>query len=136
MVCLADKPTSFLRVYPGNRVSNQPLPSLFFKGKLSPIRRPLLFLAAADDSFGTEDMIPFDEIDASPWMSAVVTSRGGHLGFVDGILFPRPPFYSERLVEAYVAALVRLCRRPHGTRLLAQLRMPSTSGQPSEVTQS
>lgn len=100
-------------------------PHSISQGKLSPIRRPLLFLVAADDCFGTEESIPYSEIESSPWLAAVVTSRGGHLGFVDGALWPRQPFYSERFIETYLEAMVRLCREPHGSTLLAQLGMSS-----------
>lgn len=69
---------------------------------------------AADDVFGSPETLPAAEIERSPWLSAVVTPRGGHLGFVDGWLWPRTPSYSERLTLAYVRGLLDLVRGPQG----------------------
>ncbi|KAK8759717.1 hypothetical protein V5799_002656 [Amblyomma americanum] len=88
------------------------------QGKLSTVRRPLLYLVAADDVFGSLTTLPATEIEQSPWLSAVVTPRGGHLGFVDGCLWPRLPFYSERMAAAYVAGLLTLARGPLGAKAL------------------
>lgn len=82
--------------------------SCSLKGKLSRVRRPLLFLLAGDDVFGSPETFPEDEILASPWLAAVVTPSGGHLGFVEGWLFPRLPFYAERFAAAYVQELLRV----------------------------
>lgn len=82
--------------------------SCSLKGKLSRVRRPLLFLLASDDVFGSPETFPEDEIIASPWLAAVVTPSGGHLGFVEGWLFPRLPFYAERFAAAYVRELLRV----------------------------
>lgn len=87
-------------------------------GKLSTVRRPLLYLVAADDVFGSLATLPSTEIEQSPWLSALVTPRGGHLGFVDGCLWPRLPFYSERLAAAYVGGLLTLARGPLGAKAL------------------
>lgn len=97
------------------------------KGKLSTIRRPLVFLLSSDDVFGSEETIPTTEIEDNPWLAAIVTPRGGHVGFLDGLLWPKPPFFSERFVAAYLKALLQLCRKPGGTAHLAQLGTPCTS---------
>lgn len=94
------------------------------KGKLSTIRRPLVFLLSSDDVFGSEETIPTTEIEANPWLAAIVTPRGGHVGFLDGFLWPKPPFFSERFVAAYLKALLQICRKPQGAAHLAQLGTP------------
>ncbi|XP_064479434.1 phospholipase ABHD3-like [Ornithodoros turicata] len=71
-------------------------------GKLGTVRRPLLFLTARDDIFVPKDSMPLDEIKESGFVAAVLIPRGGHIGFVDGLLFPSPPFYSERFAARYV----------------------------------
>ncbi|KAK8773585.1 hypothetical protein V5799_011884 [Amblyomma americanum] len=78
------------------------------KGKLSRVQRPMVFLMAGDDVFSSMHTFPSDEIINSRWLAAVVTPSGGHLGFVDGWLLPRPPFYSERFAAAYVRELLRV----------------------------
>lgn len=107
-------------------------------GKLSTIRRPLLFLVAADDVFGSPETLPAAEIERSPWLSAVVTPRGGHLGFVDGWLWPRTPCYCERLTLAYVRGLLDLVREPQGQlglKSLADLAGSSQIGAERDVKQ-
>ncbi|KAH6939059.1 hypothetical protein HPB50_015701 [Hyalomma asiaticum] len=96
--------------------------SCSLKGKLSRVRRPLLFLLADDDVFGSCHTFPEDEIFASPWLAAVVTPSGGHLGFVEGWLFPRPPFYAERFAASYVQELLRVAesRGPEGLAHLGE----------------
>ncbi|KAL1422368.1 hypothetical protein MTO96_022241 [Rhipicephalus appendiculatus] len=94
--------------------------SCSLKGKLSRVRRPLLFLLASDDVFGSPETFPEDEILASPWLAAVVTPSGGHLGFVEGWLFPRLPFYAERFAATYVQELLRVVQSD-GLRGLARL---------------
>ncbi|XP_049518067.1 phospholipase ABHD3 isoform X2 [Dermacentor silvarum] len=94
--------------------------SCSLKGKLSRVRRPLVFLLAGDDVFGSWNTFPEDEIIASPWLAAVATPSGGHLGFVEGWLFPRPPFYAERFAAAYVREMLRVVET-HGVDGLAQL---------------
>lgn len=81
----------------------------------------MLYLMAADDVFGSLKTLPAAEIEQSPWLSAIITPRGGHLGFVDGWLWPRPPFYSERVAVAYVRGLLELVRGPLGTKALHSL---------------
>lgn len=95
--------------------------SASLNGKLSTVRRPLLYLLAADDAFGSPKTLPAAEIERSPWLTAVVTPRGGHLGFVDGWIWPRMPFYSERFAAAYVSGLLALARGPLGAKALRSL---------------
>lgn len=90
------------------------------RGKLSRIQRPLVFLTAADDIFNSTSSFPEVEIFSSPWLAAVVTPRGGHLGFVDGWLLPRPPFYSERFAAAFVHEVLRVARS-RGAKVFRQL---------------
>lgn len=80
------------------------------RGKLSRIRRPMVFVSAADDVFNSPSTFPEEEIFNSPWLAAVITPRGGHLGFVDGWFLPSPPFYSERFAATFVHELLRIAR--------------------------
>ncbi|XP_020292817.1 phospholipase ABHD3 isoform X2 [Pseudomyrmex gracilis] len=52
--------------------------------KLHLIEVPTLCLSAADDPFQPLQAIPLNEIRKSKTVAAVVTSRGGHIGFLEG----------------------------------------------------
>ena len=76
-------------------------------GKLGLIKVPVIALTAADDMFVPISSVPFEEIESSDHIALVVTSRGGHIGFMDG-LWPRLPFFSERFCGQVFDALVKL----------------------------
>lgn len=57
------------------------------QGKLSKITVPTLCLNAADDAFSPSYTIPINEAQQSKNVAIVITSRGGHVGFMRGI-FP------------------------------------------------
>ncbi|XP_015790687.1 protein ABHD1 [Tetranychus urticae] len=77
------------------------------KSKLSYIKRPTLCINAADDMFAPIYSLPIEEVKKSSHVALVVTHRGGHIGFMEG-LFPMLPFFSERLSKQYLSALIRL----------------------------
>lgn len=77
------------------------------KGKLCCIKRPTLCVNAADDMFAPAIALPVDEVEESSHVAMVVTSRGGHIGFMEGFL-PLLPFYSERLLKQYLGSLIKL----------------------------
>lgn len=80
------------------------------RGKLGTVRRPLLYLTSSDDIFAVEEAMPVEEMERSAYIAAVVLPRGGHLGFVDGLLWPRLPFYAERFAFKYITALLEYSR--------------------------
>lgn len=53
--------------------------------------------------------LPLDEVEESSHVAMLLTSRGGHIGFMEGLL-PNfnANFYSERVIEQYLQALYRL----------------------------
>ncbi len=77
------------------------------KGKLCCIKRPTLCVNAADDMFAPFCSLPVDEVEESSHVAMMVTSRGGHIGFMEGFL-PILPFYSERLINQYLGALIKI----------------------------
>ena len=70
------------------------------------IRRPFLAISAADDPMVPADSLPVAEAGANPAVRLVVTSLGGHSGFVDGSPL-RPGFWAERMVADHLAAVAR-----------------------------
>lgn len=73
--------------------------------KIKQIRVPTLCVCAADDMFQQIDALPLDTVEENPNLAFLVTSRGGHIGFMDGIL-PSLPFFSERLLEQFLASML------------------------------
>lgn len=79
------------------------------RGKMCQIKVPTLCINAADDMFSPLHALPLEEVSESPYVTMVVTQRGGHIGFMEGLL-PVLPFYSERLMKQFFQALVQLKR--------------------------
>lgn len=83
--------------------------------RLPNIKVPTLAINSADDMFSPYETLPLDRLNEA--VVFVVTSRGGHLGFMDGWK-PTVPFYGDRLIEQYYKALLELETPP---RELAKL---------------
>lgn len=49
--------------------------------------------------------IPYEEVLSTRNIALVISSRGGHIGFMDGFL-PATPFFSERLFEQYLKGIL------------------------------
>ncbi|XP_023221920.1 phospholipase ABHD3-like [Centruroides sculpturatus] len=77
------------------------------RGRLHGIKRPVLCVNAADDMFAPFYTLPHQEASQSSHVAMVITSRGGHIGFMEGFL-PIAPFFSERLYEQYLRSLLKL----------------------------
>ncbi len=48
------------------------------------IQVPTLVLRALDDPLFAPDDVPYDVIEANPYLTAGITPQGGHMGFVEG----------------------------------------------------
>jgi uncharacterized protein len=73
------------------------------------IRLPTMLLHAEDDPFIPASAFPHGAAAANPWVHAVVTRSGGHVGFIDGKPW-RPTFWAERNAARFLA------ERLHGVR--------------------
>ncbi len=71
-------------------------------GYLDAIARDLLVLTSADDPFFPADYIPASALAMHRHVHAVVTKRGGHVGFVGGSTFA-PDFWAEVRAADHVA---------------------------------
>lgn len=78
------------------------------KGKMINIKKPTLCINAADDMFAPGEMLPIDEVEMNSFVAMLVTSRGGHIGFMDGFLPNLTHSYMERILEQYLTALIKL----------------------------
>lgn len=72
--------------------------------KLHLIRVPLVCLSAADDPFQPLQGIPVEAAKKSSHVAIVVTSRGGHIGFMEGVI-PTNTYYSDRLYKQLVSGV-------------------------------
>jgi abhydrolase domain-containing protein 1/3 len=73
--------------------------------KVHDVQVPLLCLNAADDPFSPGDFIPVEEAKKSDNVTIVVTSRGGHIAFLDGMLGLAGRGYVERVFSQFFAAV-------------------------------
>uniref|UniRef100_A0A4W3J5T8 Phospholipase ABHD3 n=1 Tax=Callorhinchus milii TaxID=7868 RepID=A0A4W3J5T8_CALMI len=81
--------------------------------KLKSIEVPVLCLNALDDVFSPSHAIPKESAKQSPYVSLLLTSHGGHIGFLEGI-FPRQTTYMDRVFKQFVQAVIE-----HGDELRA-----------------
>lgn len=73
--------------------------------KLHLIDVPLLCLSAADDPFQPVQAIPLKEISETKKVAVVVTSRGGHIGFMEGMWPVKEEQYMGKLFSQFFTAL-------------------------------
>jgi uncharacterized protein len=66
------------------------------------VRVPTLVLHSRDDPFLPEDRIPEQALEANPFVTPVLTERGGHVAFVGGSVW-RPDFWGERAIADFLA---------------------------------
>lgn len=73
---------------------------------LGGIRTPTLVLHALDDPFLPSRALPRGALEANPWITAVVTRHGGHVGFLEGTPF-RPGLWGDEEGARFLAVALR-----------------------------
>jgi len=85
--------------------------------RLHNIAIPTLCLSAADDPFQPAASLPIESAKLSSNVAMVVTTRGGHIGFLEGFL-PIGTTFLDRLFTEYITALLhhsdQLCHQGEG----------------------
>lgn len=69
---------------------------------IAAISVPTLLIHAEDDPFIPASAFPHAAVAENPWVQAIITRRGGHVGFIDGPPW-RPTFWAERTAARFLA---------------------------------
>lgn len=72
---------------------------------LARIETPTLCLSSEDDFMAPVNLLPLDQIRANSNLCMVLTKCGGHMAFIDGLLWPKRPYFAQRIVAAYMGAV-------------------------------
>ncbi|XP_055092601.2 phospholipase ABHD3 isoform X2 [Symphalangus syndactylus] len=73
--------------------------------RLKSVGIPVLCLNSVDDVFSPSHAIPIETAKQNPNVALVLTSYGGHIGFLEGI-WPRQSTYMDRVFKQFVQAMV------------------------------
>lgn len=71
------------------------------KGFLKQIHKPTLLVHAEDDPFLSPAVLP-KATEMPPWVSLLLSKRGGHVGFVSGSNPFKPRYYLEQHIPGYL----------------------------------
>ncbi|NP_001090129.1 abhydrolase domain containing 1 S homeolog [Xenopus laevis] len=74
--------------------------------RLGEIRTPVLCLCSLDDPFSPSNAIPLAEVSANPCVALLITTHGGHIGFLEDLI-PNHQRYMDRVFRQFVVAVLK-----------------------------
>lgn len=72
---------------------------------IAAITTPTLCLSSEDDFMAPLKLLPLDQIEANKNLCMILTKRGGHMAFIDGLLWPKKPYFAQRIIGRYMKAV-------------------------------
>jgi predicted alpha/beta-fold hydrolase len=66
------------------------------------IQVPTLLIQARNDPFLPASAIPLESMEENPFITPLISSGGGHVGFIGGLIPGRPRFWAEEQVGAFL----------------------------------
>lgn len=72
---------------------------------LQNIQTPTLCLSSEDDFMAPLRLLPLQQIQANDNLCMLLTKRGGHMAFIDGLVWPKKPYFAQRIIGAYMEAI-------------------------------
>ncbi|KAI2804331.1 hypothetical protein RDWZM_007771 [Blomia tropicalis] len=81
-----------------------------YTDRIDHIRTPTVAINASDDMICTGDDLPLKMIEESKYVTMVLTKKGGHIGFIEGLF--GSSFFLERFAQQYFTALYRMESTP------------------------
>ncbi len=72
-------------------------------GFMQSVRVPTLLIHSRDDPFLPRSALPLSAIEANPFLTGVLTDRGGHVGFFEGGPPWNPEFWMEEQSASFLA---------------------------------
>lgn len=72
---------------------------------LALIETPTLCVNSEDDFMAPLHLLPLEKIRANKNLCMILTKKGGHMAFVDGLLWPKKPYFAQRIIKKHMQAV-------------------------------
>lgn len=69
------------------------------------IATPTLCVSSEDDFMAPLKLLPLGQIEANDNLCMLLTKRGGHMAFIDGLIWPTRPYFAQRIIRNYMGAV-------------------------------
>lgn len=86
------------------------------------IETPTLCLNSEDDFMAPMKLLPVEQIQANKNLCMILTKRGGHMAFIDGLFWPKKPYFAQRLIQKYMGAVKESLMRDENVAQIKSLK--------------
>ena len=95
---------------------------------LNNIKTPTLCLSSEDDFMAPMKLLPIKQIEANKNLCMLLTKRGGHMAFIDGLFWPKKPYFAQRIIHNYMLAMRgSISQREDPSNQIVPPELPPTS---------